>query len=177
MRNAIGSSLLLNIVLVFVGIISAFLVGTIAFSKAYKVKNRIVSIIEKYDGDCFGSNTACYNEIEAELVNIGYSSNFSKSDCPDITLDSRNSTGIKSIDTIYNGTLSGGHQYCVYKYTVCDTKKSGRRFICDTNSTEQYYYKVVTFMHFDIPIIGSFLEFEVSGETKPFYSTFVNIKQ
>ena len=45
-----GSSLLLNIVIVIVGVVSAFLISSIAYSKAFKVKNRIVSVIEKYNG-------------------------------------------------------------------------------------------------------------------------------
>ena len=179
MKEAVGSALLLNIVLVFVGIISMLLVGSIGYSKAYKVKNRIVSIIEKYDGDCFEDNSnpnsyvACYQEIEEELKNMGYSSNISAS-CPDITVDDE--LKIEKVERVYPQNFSTGHRYCVYKYTLCDElSPTAPNFKCSSDSNETHYYKVFTFMHFDIPVIGSFLEFQVSGETRQFYDTFVNI--
>ena len=178
MRESIGSALLLNIVLVLVGCISLFLVGSIAYSKAYKVKNRIINIIEKYDGDCFGylepgsNREKCYNEIENELSNMGYSSNISK-ECP---MDYEN-----NIDNPYKISLEYpvsayevGHKYCVYKYTMCELVNTESGVSCTYDSEKRYYYKVVTFMHFDIPLIGQFLEFSVSGETKQFYDTYVN---
>ena len=181
-----GGSLLLYIVIIIVGIISAFLVSSIAYSKAFKVKNRIISIIEKYDGKCFNStDTAtglnydnCYHEIDNELKDIGYSSNISKS-CRDIELDIDNSYGIVSIEKVYPViNYNSGHKYCVYKYTLCDTSRADSTTLkCDSSSNKTYYYKVIAFMHFDIPLINQVLEFEVSGENKTFYDTFINIKE
>ena len=47
MREAIGGGLLLNIVIIIIGVISAFLIGSVAYSKAYKAKNRIISVFFK----------------------------------------------------------------------------------------------------------------------------------
>lgn len=181
MREAIGSSLLLNIVIVFIGVISAFLISSIAYSKAFKVKNRIVSVIEKYDGICFNDTEDkdnCYKEIEAELQDMGYSSNIVAT-CPkEEDYIESNDYGILSVQQMYPKTFSSGHKYCVYKYTLCDNDQidlNHRK--CKENSNEMYYYKVISFMHFDIPVIGQFLEFKVSGETKTFYNTFVNIEK
>ena len=81
MREAIGSSLLLNIAIVFIGVISAFLISSIAYSKAYKVKNRIVSIIEKFDGQCnfegYGTDN-CTIAIENDLIVVNYQPIYSK---------------------------------------------------------------------------------------------------
>lgn len=168
MREAIGSSLLLNIAIVFIGIISMILVSSIAYSKAYKAKNQIISVIENYNGVCnFMNGDSCFDEIESKLTDMGYSSNISQG-CP------------TKYGTPLYGNLAGsvspldGHVYCVYKYTICDpdTNLPGS---CPDNSTEKTYYKVVTFMHFDIPLIGQILEFPVSGETQSFYNRFVNI--
>lgn len=175
MREAIGSSMLLNIVIVIIGIISAFYISSIAYSKAFKVKNRIISVIERYDGACFNDiddNDSCYQAIEAELQDIGYSSNIS-ADCEEITVDN-DINSIKSVELVYpSHNYDGGHRYCVYKYSVC----SGSGSKCNSYSNRLTYYKVVTFMHFDIPVIHSFLEFPVSGETKTFYSDFKNINK
>lgn len=68
MREAIGSSLLLNIVIVFVSIIIVFFVGTLSYSKAYRAKNRIVSVIEKYED----YNDGAKAEIKTSLGDMGY---------------------------------------------------------------------------------------------------------
>ena len=48
MRESLGGSMLLNLVVIFTGLIIIFFVGILSYSKAYRVKNRIVEIIEKY---------------------------------------------------------------------------------------------------------------------------------
>ena len=178
MRESIGSALLLNIVIVIIGIISAFLVGSIAYSKAFKTKNRIISVIEDYRGNCNfkGYRTDnCTKAIEAKLDDIGYSSNISR-ECPIAKIfEDNHNDKVLEVENIYKGNR--GHHYCVYKYTLCDiTYENGHR-VCSDDSNVQSYYKVITFMHFDIPLIGQFLEFSVSGETKLFYDTFINISE
>lgn len=179
MREAIGSSLLLNIALVFIGVISLFLVGSIAYSKAFKAKNQIISVIDSYNGECFVEGNldddACYKEIESKLTDMGYSSNIS-SECPDIN-KSDGDSGVLEIEKVYPPLVKTGHQYCVYKYTLCDVQRiDSSNTKCSDYSNQLSYYKVITFMHFDIPLVGQFLEFQVSGETKSFYDTFANIK-
>ena len=165
MREAIGSSLLLNIVIVIIGVISAFLISSIAYSKAFKAKNRIIAVIDEYDRICafdgYGTDD-CTKKIEAELNDMGYSSNISK-DCGKITV------GTDELDPIYKGI--GGHMFCVYSVTLCD--KSDNK--CKLNSSKSHYYKVKTFMHFDIPVIGRFLEFPVTGDTRVYIDKYSNI--
>lgn len=181
MREAIGSSMLLNIVLVIVGIISLFLINSITYSKAFKVKSRIISVIEKYNGICtFQDDDGCYNEIEEELTNMGYSSNIS-SECKDpkqlVTDDVvyKKDSGIYSVDLVYS-TNNSGHKYCVYKYTLCSLAQNGSNSYTCFASNKYYFYKVVAFMHYDIPFIENFLEFEVSGETRTFNEYFLNLR-
>ena len=179
MREAIGGGLLLNIVIIIIGVISAFLIGSVAYSKAYKAKNRIISVVEKHDGICFDSidsSDSCYKEIEDELKDLGYSANISAT-CPNIEIDNTDS-GIKSVERVYpSSNYNSGHKYCVYRYTLCDTVDCGSGIACESRSNQLIYYKVIIFMHFDIPVVGSFLEFPISGETKAFYEKFVNIKK
>ncbi len=68
MREAIGGSLLLNLIIVFSGIVILFFVGILAYSKAYRVKNRIIEVIEKYET----YNTDAIAEINADLKDVGY---------------------------------------------------------------------------------------------------------
>lgn len=140
MREAIGNTFIVNLILIFLVVISALLVGTISYSKAYKVKNRIIYTIEKY-GE-WNSNTE--TELESSLRAIGYPLKTSNRTC-------KQKTGAT---LLYGGDYTTNYRYCIYEYT----------------SDRGNYYGVTTFMQFDIPLIGGWLEFPVYGETKVIYS-------
>lgn len=70
MREALGNSLLMNLIVIFSGIVILFFVGIMSYSKAYRVKNRIIEVIEKYE--TYDGNAQ--NEISADLKRIGYRS-------------------------------------------------------------------------------------------------------
>ena len=139
MREAIGNAFIFNIVIVFVIIVMMLLVGSLAYTKAFKVKNRIVNVIEKNDGFTLDA----IEEIRRDLSSIGYRISFNSKSCKNRD----------DVAPIYGGNNNGDYHYCVYEY---DTQRGK-------------YYHVKTFMHFDIPIIGGFIEFPVSGETRIIY--------
>lgn len=141
MREATGQAGLMNIMLFIIGIIIVLLAGSIAYSKAFRVKNRIIDAIEK-QGEF---NSTSKKTIDEGLKDIGYKTiDNSKylSYCP------TNKFGGFSLET----KNYPGYLYCIYK------KDSGN-----------LYYKVVSFMYFDIPFIGSYLLIPVTGETKVLY--------
>lgn len=131
MKEAIGNSMIFSFVMVFAGIFILLFVGSIAYSKGFKVRNRLIDIIEKYDG----FNESAQLEIDENLASIGYQ--IVDKDCGD-----HNGTSPVSNDSPY--------RYCVYQYT---TSKGD-------------YYGVKVFIHFDLPLIGGFLEFPLYGETR-----------
>ena len=140
MREAIGSSLLLNIVLFFVGIIILFFVGILSYTKAYKAKNRIIDVIEKYEGytESIDVNVATAgSEISSSLREMGYQTG----KCPNANV---NKTGYK---------------YCVYENCLGTKDALGK---CQGKK----YYKVVTYVHFYFPVIEKLVNIPVSGETK-----------
>lgn len=153
MREAMGNSFIVNLLMVFLGVMSALLIGSVSYSKAFKVKNRIIYTIEKYGGwDVYtqDGHNVVKAEIEANLKEIGYPlvlSNPFIGGCP-----SRAGAELK-----YGGNSGGStantYHYCVYKY----------------QSEKGEYYGVTTFMHFDIPLLGNYIEFPVSGKTKALY--------
>lgn len=141
MRESIGNSFIFNLVLIFVAIIIALLVGSLSYSKAFKIKNQIISIIEKYETY---NNSAVKSEINAFLQNIGYRTGNSRNNCAD------QSDGGYVLETGTNNQ----YRYCVYF----------------KQTSKGYYYKVGVFMYFDIPFIGQYLEFPIYGETKTIYN-------
>ena len=68
MREAIGSSLLLSVVVIFVSLIILFFVSILSYSKAYKVKNKIIDVIEKNKT----YNASAEEEIKSTLGELGY---------------------------------------------------------------------------------------------------------
>lgn len=156
MREAIGNTFIVNLLLVFLGVMSIIFIGSISYSKAFKVKNRIVYVIEKYGGwnelaTDEGIDPAKL-EISASLKQIGYPLATTFGRC------ARYQKRDNDVETtIVYGEDPGDidYHYCVYKY----------------KSDRGVYYGVVTFMRFDIPLIGDLLEFPVYGETKSLYDT------
>lgn len=140
MKESIANAYIFNIVIVFVVIFIFFFAGSLTYSKAFKVKNRIIDIIEKYEKY---DKDVVVPEISDTLTNMGYRIDKSGK-TPDQYCPSRNGQNAISFGNNY------GHKYCVYKY----------------QTSKGIYYGVAAYMYFDIPIIGQSLEFPVYGETK-----------
>ena len=50
MRESIGSTWILQLIIVFILLFVSFLTLSLSYSKSYKVKNETLSVIEKYEG-------------------------------------------------------------------------------------------------------------------------------
>ncbi len=133
MRDAVGGSLLLNVVVIFVSVIILFFAGIMAYSKAYKSKNRIIEVIERYGK--YDSDVA--DILNGDLRTFGY-----RSATP---TQIRQKCGTNNENTY-------AYFYCVY--------------YDEDSAKEGYSYNVVTYIHFDFPLIGGLLEIPVRGETK-----------
>lgn len=139
MRQAVGNAFILNLVITFITLMMLVFVGSISYSKAYKVKNRIINLIEHNKG----YDEAVSDEIEDVLRDVGYQI---------------------SINQKCDRFKVNDESHIVYPTSEF---KSGYRYCIIENSTDTgRYYTVVAFMRFDFPIIGNFLEFPVKGETK-----------
>lgn len=68
MREAIGGTWIFGIVVTFIVLFSSYLAISVNYSKAFHVKNEIVSIIEKYEG--FNSSTQ--GAVESYAAGYGY---------------------------------------------------------------------------------------------------------
>ena len=137
-----GSAFVYTVVITMVGIILLLLVGSIGYSKAFKVNNRIVDIIEANDG----YNPDAEKEVAEALSSIGYKVSTVTSNCP--TLDA--SYGQDGVTyEIIKPTLN--YDYCVYRHI--DNKRG-------------VYYTVLTYMYFDFPIIGDHIKLKVLNQTK-----------
>jgi hypothetical protein len=133
LKDAVGGSLLLNLVVVFTSIVILFFAGIMAYSKAYKAKNKIIEVIESYEN---------YDETVAGVIS------------EDLKLAGYRDASVQQIRQKCGTTNLNkfGYYYCVYR---------------DNNSVEEgFSYEVVTYVHFDFPVIGNLLVFPVKGETR-----------
>lgn len=131
LKEAIGTSFVFNLIMVFVSVFIVLYVGSIAYSKGFKIRNRIIDIIESNSG----YNGHAILLIDENLAAIGYQ--LSNRDCP-----------IKEKGNMVN--VTSAYNYCIYQY---DTVKGD-------------YYGVTVFIKFDIPLIGSYVQVPIYGETR-----------
>ena len=137
MSGPVGHTFIYNLIILFVVIVFSFLAGTMSYYKAFKINNRIVSSIEKFEG----YNTSemgrggSIEEINRTLSSFGYSivDNF---DCP----DSYKKMNIVAISDPINGT--NGFKYCVYSNNL------------SPSAGTYYQYGVLTYMNIDIPFVN-----------------------
>lgn len=140
MRQALGNAFIMNVVITIVIVIILMVISSLSYTKAFKVKNMIVSTIEENNG--FNNNAE--SQIDANLAKMGYRINKNGiQNCNDSELP----RGCSAINN------SASYRYCIYE---CKTSKGN-------------YYRATSYMYFDIPVIGDKLEFPVHGETKTFY--------
>lgn len=97
MRESIGSAMLFYIIITFVVIIIITLVGSLSYSKAFKLKTKIVDIIERYHG-YDADNEEQQDEIDSLLSKVGY--RVGKSSCE------------------ANNLSNSNYNYCVYGYNT-----------------------------------------------------------
>lgn len=143
MRQAIGSTFLYNIIIVFIVITFGFLAATLSYMKSFKVNGKIANSLEKFEG----YNVLSSAEIETSLTNLGYRTNsVGNLNCPD-----RKHKGKTYSPKIEFGT---NFKYCVYEYP----KENG-----------YFTYGILTYIYMDIPIVGGTFSLPVYSETERIY--------
>ncbi|MBP3920587.1 MAG: hypothetical protein J6D28_03380 [Bacilli bacterium] len=153
MKGAIGNAFLLNIVITFVITFLSLLIGSMAYTKAYKVKNHIVNSIDQFVSE-YGPDVdrASQHRLWTDIVNpylgkVGYQLS-TKNTCDSV--DSNGFVRIRGNNIDYDYCLYH-QQYPKDKYTLTQ-------------------YRVVVFMKLDLPIIGDYIRIPVRGETKEYIS-------
>lgn len=152
MNESLGSTVVIVIIVVFITLVSGFLAFNINYTKASKMKNKIIDIYEKYNGVCLNDTSACNTEIESYAKEIGY--NTETFECPD---------GYK--ESVYGGR----GKYCVEEIHVVSDNNENDKVSGDL--CERVYYKITTKPETPkIPVFYYFFSglryFSISGDTK-----------
>ena len=145
MRDAFGGIVNLSMIVVFLVLVCGYLAFNVNYTKAFRVKNYIITTIEQYEGNCDNEGSACDQKISNYIRQIGYSA-------PDFDLT--------------NDGYTCHEGYCYKKFDV--STKKGSNSVEENNG--QVYYRIVTQINIDIPIINKIMPglriFQISGNTK-----------
>ena len=159
MRDAVGGAWLYGIVMVFTLLFAAFLALALTYARAYRLKNEITAIIEKYQGITVKdslSNLGSVSIINNYLRNNGHGT---KGYCPD------GSYGVTNLDSdVLEPTNSS------QKYLYCISYEK------NTFKTCSYIFKVRVFYDFNLPLLGQVRRFNVNGQTNELYIAYMNGK-
>ena len=160
MKESIGYTVSLNIMIVFITIIVAFLCAALIYFKSNKVSNIITSGIEKYEG--YGN--AAINEISMNLTSIGYGSHSISCD-PYVDEKDVYYPGMDDKCALITAQNAQGEKgYCVY---VCYEENE---FDNGVYQGEYYYYKIRTNMMVNVPIIHDILDIPIYSNTNRLYN-------
>lgn len=103
MKEAIGNTMLFNFIMIFIGMMFIILLGSVTYSKGFKIRNRIIDRIEEYNG--YDPSGEVVDAIIDDLKKVGYR-----------IVDSQNCgnrDGATLLTSEYNT-----YNYCVYEYAT-----------------------------------------------------------
>lgn len=141
MRASIGGIVNLFLVTIFIIIVSSLLLFNVSYAKSYRVKNKIITTYEQYEGKC-GLHTSCQSEIKNYEDRLGY-----------------NVTRAMVADAARGETCYQDLGYCAIKQKAANYKQGNRA----------YTYKIRTEVKVRFPFVEDILgigTFKISGKTK-----------
>ena len=142
MKESIGYTVTLNIVIVFIVVIFAFLSAAIIYFKSNKINNVIINSIEKYEG---------YNDLSAEEINRQmFSWGYARGN-----VSCNEDEGYKGCPLTSNPLGRGQNGYCVYE--------------CNLDQ-DYYFYRIRTNMKIDLPIINNILIIPIYSSTNEMFN-------
>lgn len=156
MKEAIGATWLLGIVLTFVALFSGYLAFSINYSKAFRMKDGIVERIEKHGGP----NKEAIEDIGELMNQIGYSS---KGKCKTFFNDNDEvawgGVNKNQVTKSWDVTSGDSFNYCLQRVDSFNTN----------GQLSASYFKVYVFFSISLPVINTGNFFNITGETSNIY--------
>lgn len=141
MKEGIGGTFMIYVMLVFLAVYITFLAVAFNYARAFRVKNKVIDIIEQNEGideADYNNTSGVLGQINSYLGQVQYNVNgIDDNKCP--------VSEYKYIDT---------RGYCIGEY---DSTVGG---------VTSKYYKVVTFIRLEIPFMNIGFTIPVKGETR-----------
>lgn len=164
MKEGISYTFLLNIIIIFIVVCAAIVMGIFSYYKAFRANTIISQAIEKFEG----YNCESKEEIATKLNNISYNTPFEvkcKNGEKQCEVDENSNYKIIS----YNLNISSGDKYAGQNEMSSIVNSN------NSESTKTYQYGIYTYMYFDVPIISKIIKFPFFTKTDIMYE-FRNLK-
>lgn len=146
MKDATSTTWSTQIIIIFIFIFACFLTLILSYSKAYTIKNRVLTILEKYEGVTSESAEILNNfALEHSYQTMGK--------CPTY-IEGEKWFGAIDMHGAYEPVQQGKeYYYCL---------KSG------TANNGDKYFNVIFFFKFNLPFLGSIATYKIKGTTRTF---------
>ena len=145
MKESIGLTFTINIMIVFILVAMVFVTGILSYTKAFKAASLIVKSLEKFEG---------YNELAFDQININLSAlSYMRGDSSKCPLTRNATIGEGKLVTVNDEEK---FNYCVYFF--------------DNDGDEKHYsYGVVTYITIDFNMFNMKLKLPIYGRTTRIY--------
>ena len=163
MKGAVGNAFILNMVITFILIFYTLLIGSMAYSKAYRTKNYLINLIDVFEGNGINDFTSTRgNPSQRDKWDEAANEYLGKNGYPISTSDKNDCSKNKDEYSLYMGNGQGRYDYCIYKRNDISAS-DGNKLI-----SQRYNYMVIVYMKLDLPVIGQYMKFPIRGETKQY---------
>jgi len=153
MKDAIGGMGIYMIVIVFIALFTTYVSVTTTYSRCFRVKDEVISVIEHYHG----FNEKTQQQVGRLLTEMGYSTT---GKCPEESY-------WNAFSKQGNVGLYGQANYCVAKIVTASTSDVAEG---TTNAAvglyDSAYYQVIVFFRLEWPIFRNIFNVSISGETQ-----------
>lgn len=141
MKEVSSTTWSFQLIIFFILIFACFLTLVLNYSKAYTIKNRMLTIIEKYEG----VTTSSAKVINSYVTNNGY-----------LTVGTCEEEWYGAVDL--NGTYEQANGNNKYYYCFKESVARNR----------QVYYDIIVFYKFNLPVVGDITTYRINGQTDTF---------
>lgn len=172
MKEAISATWIIGLVTIFIFIFSGYLAVTISYSKTFKIKDEMLTIIEKHSGMTSNTGVSIKSKIKTSedvTANLG-SLQIISVYLYGMEYDSLGKCPLKGdwYSVVDLGvSLSGKVKPTYFKNYNSKTSKA---YYCfrrvNVTGTKYMYYDVKLFYKLNLPVLGDLFTFDVSGSTK-----------
>ncbi len=165
MRESIGGAWIYGLALTFVLLFSCFLAIAINYSKVFRVKNEVVSIIENYSG--FTDKVTTYSCDD-------------DNNCTRVTKSGVAGGSLNIINNYLKASNYATKGRCPsqdekgkwYAFNDGQLSDSNEGLLCARKLEQKsnvYSYEVVLFFNANLPLIGDIFKFKINGETNDIF--------
>lgn len=168
MKDSIGSIWLIGLMVTFIMLFVSYILITVDYNRSFKMKNEILSIVEKKHGMTKGNGTTASSAIKSgepvtvdtgalQTINVFlYGNGYNiKGNCPsddkEVTWYGVNDLNYTSDVSIEKAQKKKEYYWCFARYKIKSKNKS--------------FYRVRIFFRMNFPVLGDILKFNVDGTT------------